>query len=264
MAVEVKDLLEAGVHFGHQTKRWNPKMKKFIFDKRNGIYIIDLNKTKDQVDGACEFLRKVTLEGGNTLLVGTKKQAQQTVREASTKCNMPCVTERWLGGTLTNMSTVRRSVQRLQKLDQLEKDGKFLTMHKKEVSSLRREQQRLHKNLDGIVHMEKLPSALFIIDVKREENAVHEANRLKIPIVAIVDTNCDPDPIDYPIACNDDAIKAIKLITAAVADAIAQAREEYERRRPRKQSEIEEQKAAEAAASVAETAAATSAPAGAA
>lgn len=243
MAVEVKDLLEAGVHFGHQTKRWNPKMKKFIFDKRNGIYIIDLAKTKTQLDSACEFLRKVTMEGGATLFVGTKKQAQGSVKEASAKCNMPCVTERWLGGTLTNMSTVRRSVKRLTSIDQLEKDGKFETMHKKEVSSLRREQFRLHKNLDGIVHMEKLPAALFVIDVKREENAVREANRLKIPIVAIVDTNCDPDPIDHPIACNDDAIKAIKLVTAAIADTIAEARAEYERRLPRKAQHTEEKPA---------------------
>jgi small subunit ribosomal protein S2 len=243
LAVEVKDLLEAGVHFGHQTKRWNPKMKKFIFDKRNGIYLIDLAKTKTQLDAACEYLRKVTMDGGAILFVGTKKQAQQSVKESAGKCNMPCVTERWLGGTLTNMTTVRRSVKRLQMIDGIEKDGKFVSMHKKEVASLRREQFRLHKNLDGIVHMEKLPAALFVIDVKREDNAVREANRLKIPVVAIVDTNCDPDPIDYPIACNDDAIKAIKLVTAAVADTIAEARAEYERRLPRKAQPQEEKPA---------------------
>ena len=237
MAVEVKDLLDAGVHFGHQTKRWNPKMKKFIFDKRNGIYLIDLNKTKVQLDEACDFLRKVTMEGGSTLFVGTKKQAQQAVKESAAKCGMPCVTERWLGGTLTNMTTVRRSVKRLLFIDGLEKEGKFAAMHKKEVSSLRREQFRLHKNLDGIVNMEKLPTAMFIIDVKREQNAVNEANRLKIPIVAIVDTNCDPDPIEYPVASNDDAIKAIRLLTAAIADTIAEARAEFERRSPRRQTE---------------------------
>ena len=259
MAVEVKDLLDAGVHFGHQTKRWNPKMKKFIFDKRNGIYIINLDKTKEQIDAACEFLHKVTMEGGNTLFVGTKKQAQEAVKACAAKSGMPCVTERWLGGTLTNMSTVRRSVKRLKDLDQLEKTGKFVTMHKKEVSSLRREQQRLHKNLDGILNMEKLPAALFIIDVKREENAVNEANRLKIPIVAIVDTNCDPDPIDYPIACNDDAIKAIKLVTTAIADMITEARNEYERRRPRKQSEEEKPAEAPAVATAAPTEAAAAA-----
>lgn len=239
MAVEVKDLLDAGVHFGHQTKRWNPKMKKFIFDKRNGIYIIDIATSKAQIDSACEFLRKVTMDGGATLFVGTKKQAQEAVKECAAKAGSPCVTERWLGGTLTNISTIRRSVKRLKELDQLEKDGKFVTMHKKEVSSLRREQQRLHKNLDGILSMEKLPAALFVIDVKREINAVREASRLKIPVVAIVDTNCDPDPIDYPIACNDDAIKAIKLVTTAIADSITEARAEYERRRPRKAQEEE-------------------------
>lgn len=242
--MEVKDLLEAGVHFGHQTKRWNPKMKKFIFDKRNGIHIIDLHKTKEQIDAACEFLRKVTLEGNATLFVGTKKQAQEAIREAATKSGMPFVPERWLGGTLTNMATVRRSVKRLMSIDQLEKEGKFETMHKKEVASLRREQLRLHKNLDGIIYMEKIPGAMYVIDVKREENAVREAKRLNVPIVAIVDTNCDPDPIDYPIACNDDAIKAIRLVTAVIADAIAEARQEYERRRPRK---AEEEKPAEGA-----------------
>ncbi len=238
-------------------------MKKFIFDKRNGIYIIDLAKTKSQLDAACEYLRKITMEGGTILFVGTKKQAQQSVKEAATKCNMPCVTERWLGGTLTNMSTVRRSVKRLQMIDGLEKDGKFASMHKKEVASLRREQFRLHKNLDGIVHMEKLPSALFVIDVKREENAVREANRLKIPVVAIVDTNCDPDPIDYPIACNDDAIKAIKLVTAAVADTIAEARGEFERRSPKK-VQPQEEKPAELIVTAPDAAAASASAAGAA
>jgi len=224
LAVEVKDLLEAGVHFGHQTKRWNPKMKKFIFDKRNGIHIIDLNKSKEQIDAACEFLRKVTLEGNATLFVGTKKQAQEAIKEAAQKSGMPFVPERWLGGTLTNMSTVRRSVKRLQYIDQLEKDGKFDAMHKKEVASLRREQLRLHKNLDGIVHMEKLPGAMFVIDLNREENAVREALRLHIPIVAIVDTNCDPTGIDYPVPGNDDAIRAVRLITARMADALNEGR----------------------------------------
>lgn len=235
-------------------------MKKFIFDKRNGIHIIDLNKTKDQVDGACAFLRKVTLEGGATLFVGTKKQAKDAVRDAATKCGMPFVPERWLGGTLTNMSTVRRSVKRLLEINKLEETGKFASMHKKEVSSLRREQQRLHKNLDGIVHMEKMPAAMFIVDVKREENAVREASRLKIPIVAVVDTNCDPDPIDYPIASNDDAIKAIRLLTTVIADAIAEARAEFERRSPKK---AEEQKPEETAAAAAPAEPAASAPAGA-
>jgi small subunit ribosomal protein S2 len=247
ISIGVKELLEAGVHFGHQTKRWNPKMKKFIFDARNGIYIIDLSKTMVQLDTACEELKKVAGNGGKVLMVGTKKQAQEAVKEAAAACGQFYVTERWLGGTLTNLKTIRRSINRLKEIEKMEADGTMSQYGKQEQSAIRREAARLHKNLDGIRGMEQLPEALFIIDIKREHNAVAEARRLKIPLVAIVDTNCDPDLVDYPIAGNDDAIRSIRLVLGTIVQAITLARSEYEAKYGRRKT-VEAAPAAEATA----------------
>jgi small subunit ribosomal protein S2 len=224
--VTVEELLEAGVHFGHQTKRWNPKMKKFIFAARNGIHILDLNKTLTQIQVACGFIHETVLNGGSILFVGTKKQAQQEVKEAAIRVGMPYVVDRWLGGTLTNLRTIRRSVGRLKEIDSILASPEADQLPKKEIASLRREQHKLHRNLDGIISMERLPAAAFVVDILREQIAVHEARRLSIPIIAIVDTNCDPDLATYPIAGNDDAIRAIKLITNVIADTIAEAQAE--------------------------------------
>ena len=251
--IGVKELLEAGVHFGHQTKRWNPKMKKFIFDARNGIYIIDLSKTLAQLEAACEFLRDTVVKGGQILFVGTKKQAQQAVRESAEACGQLYVTERWLGGTLTNLKTIKRSLGRLNEIEKMETSGSINDYVKQEQSALRREAGRLHKNLDGIRAMESYPKALFVIDIKREHNAVAEARRLKIPIVALVDTNCDPELSDYPIPGNDDAIRSVRLVLSVVTQVITQARAEYEARFARRKSA--EETAAAAAAAVAEPAA---------
>lgn len=265
ITIGIKELLEAGVHFGHQTKRWNPKMKRFIFDARNGIYIIDLSKTLAQLDTACSFLGQAVGKGGRVLFVGTKKQAQEAVKEASTACGQFYVTERWLGGTLTNLKTIRRSINRLKEIEKMETDGSLSHYGKQEQASLRREAARLHKNLDGIRAMEQLPDALFVIDIKREHNAVAEARRLNIPLVAIVDTNCDPDLVDHPIAGNDDAIRSIRLILGTVVQAITQARSEYEskygRRKPIEAASATETPATEAApARAIEALAAPSAP----
>src|SRR5436853_4176736 len=226
--IGVKELLEAGVHFGHQTKRWNPKMKKFIFDARNGIYIIDLSKTLAQLEAACAFLHETVGKGGRVLFVGTKKQAQQAVKESAEQCGQFFVTERWLGGTLTNLKTIKRSIGRLKQIEKMESDGSINNYVKQEQSMLRREAARLHKNLDGIRAMDSYPQAMVVVDIKREHNAVAEARRLKIPIVAIVDTNCDPDLVDYPVAGNDDAIRSVRLILSVVVQIITQARAEYE------------------------------------
>jgi small subunit ribosomal protein S2 len=226
--IGVKELLEAGVHFGHQTKRWNPKMKKFIFDARNGIYIIDLSKTLSGLEGACDFLSKTIAKGGRVLFVGTKKQAQEAVKEAAKSCGQLYVTERWLGGTLTNLKTIKKSLGRLTHIEKMEADGTINQYVKQEQSALRREAARLFKNLDGIRTMDTQPDALFVVDIKREHNAVAEARRLKIPIVAIVDTNCDPDLVEYPIAGNDDAIRSVRLILTVVVQTIMQAKAEYE------------------------------------
>jgi small subunit ribosomal protein S2 len=230
--VTVTELLEAGVHFGHQTKRWNPKMKKFIFAGRNGIHIIDLNKTLTQIQIACGFLQEVVLGGGTVLFVGTKKQAQQEMKDAAAKTGMPYVTDRWLGGTLTNLRTIRKSVSRLKSIDKTLDSPEGAAMPKKEQSNLRRDGAKLHRNLDGIVNMERQPSAMFVVDILREQIAIHEAQRLGIPIVALVDTNCDPDQVTYPIAGNDDAIRAIKIITNVVADTIAEAQAELGKTHP--------------------------------
>jgi small subunit ribosomal protein S2 len=230
--ITVNELLEAGVHFGHQTKRWNPKMKKFIFAARNGIHIIDLNKTLTQLQIACGFLHDVVLGGGSVLFVGTKKQAQQEIKDAAIRTGMPYVTDRWLGGTLTNLRTIRKSVSRLKETDRILESPEAAQMPKKEISNLRREAAKLHRNLDGIVNMERQPAAMFVIDIEREQIAIHEAQRLGVPIIALVDTCCDPDQVTYPIAGNDDAIRAIKVIAALIADTIAEAQGELGRKAP--------------------------------
>jgi len=220
----MKELLEAGVHFGHQTKRWNPKMQKYIFGERNGIYIIDLQKTLKKFREAHAFLRDLAAGGGTVLVVGTKRQAQETVFEEATRCGMFYANQRWLGGTLTNFATINRSITRLKRLDEMRETGEYEQLPKKEVLGLERERQKLEKSLAGIKTMDRLPSAVFIIDPKKERIAVAEAQRLGIPIVAIVDTNCDPTGIDYPIPGNDDAIRAVRLITSRLADAIIEGR----------------------------------------
>lgn len=216
----MKQLLEAGVHFGHQTRRWNPKMARYIFTERNGIYIIDLQKTVKKVDEAFNFVRNLATEGGTMLFVGTKKQAQESVKDEAIRCGMYFVNERWLGGMLTNFQTIQKRVDRLRVLERMEAEGVFEVLTKKEVSALRHEMEKLERFLGGIKNMKKLPDALFIVDPRKERIAVAEARRLKIPIVAIVDTNCDPDEIDVVIPANDDAIRAVKLLTAKMADAI--------------------------------------------
>ena len=231
-SVTVEELLEAGVHFGHQTKRWNPKMKKYIFAARNGIHVIDLNKTLTQIEVACGFLHETILNGGTVLFVGTKKQAQLEMKEGAKRTGMPYVVDRWLGGTLTNLRTIRNSVKRMQEIDRLLSSPEGEHLPKKEVASLRREQSKLHRNLDGIVGMERTPAAMFVIDILREAIAIHEAQRLDIPIIALVDTNCDPDQATYPIAGNDDAIRAVKLITNVIANTVADAQAELGRKYP--------------------------------
>ncbi len=223
-ALTMKELLEAGVHFGHQTKRWNPKMQKYIFGERNGIYIIDLQKTLKKFREAYAFVRELAAGGGSVLFIGTKKQAQDTVLDEATRCAMFYVNQRWLGGTLTNIATIRKSIARLKKLEEMKEAGEWERLPKKEALELDRERQKLEKALIGIKAMEQLPSSVFIIDPRKERIAVAEAQRLGIPIVAIVDTNCDPTGIDYPIPGNDDAIRAVRLITSRVADAILEGR----------------------------------------
>lgn len=221
--ISMKQLLEAGVHFGHQTRRWNPKMAPYIFTERNGIYIIDLQKTVKKVEEAYEFIRSIVSEGQHVLFVGTKKQAQETVKEEAERCGMFYVNERWLGGTLTNYHTIKKRIQRLKELEEMEAKGTFTVLPKKEVASLMAEREKLQRFLGGIKDMPGLPGALFIIDPRKEHIAVAEARRLGIPIVAIVDTNCDPDEIDYLIPGNDDAIRAVKLITNKIAEAVLEA-----------------------------------------
>jgi small subunit ribosomal protein S2 len=223
-SLTMKELLEAGVHFGHQTKRWNPKMQKFIFGERNGIYIIDLQKTLKKFRDAYGFMRDLAAQGGSVLFVGTKKQAQEAVLEEASRCGMFYVNHRWLGGTLTNFATIRKSIARLKKLEEMRDTGEYERLPKKEVLGLERERQKLEKALVGIKQLDRLPSAVFIIDPKKESIAVEEARRLAIPIVAIVDTNCDPSIIDYPIPGNDDAIRAVRLITSRMADAVNEGR----------------------------------------
>lgn len=218
--VSMKQLLEAGVHFGHQTRRWNPKMKEYIFTQRNGIYIIDLQKTSRKLDEACEFIKEVTRGGKSVLFVGTKKQAQESVKSEAIKSGSYFVNARWLGGMLTNFSTIRKRINRLEQLKAMESDGTFELLPKKEVIKLRLEIEKLEKFLGGVKDMKELPGALFIVDPKKERIAVAEAKKLDIPVVAIVDTNCDPDMVDYVIPGNDDAIRAVKLICSAISQSI--------------------------------------------
>ncbi|SEO80518.1 MULTISPECIES: 30S ribosomal protein S2 [Propionispora] len=223
--ISMKQLLEAGVHFGHQTRRWNPKMAPYIFTERNGIYIIDLQKTVKKVEDAYNFVREIAEQGQTILMVGTKKQAQEAVKEEASKCDMYYVNERWLGGMLTNFQTIQKRINRLKELEDMEANNVFDVLPKKEVIALRHEMERLQKFLGGIKNMKKLPGALFIIDPRKERIAVAEAKKLGIPIVAIVDTNCDPDEVDYVIPGNDDAIRAVKLLTGKIADAILEGRQ---------------------------------------
>ncbi len=223
--VSMKQLLEAGVHFGHQTRRWNPKMARYIFTERNGIYIIDLQKTVKKLEEAYMFVRDVAANGGNVLFVGTKKQAGESIKEEAERAGAYYVNARWLGGMLTNFKTIRQRIQRLEQLRKMQEDGTFDRLPKKEVGKLELEIEKLEKYLGGIKNMDKLPGALFIVDPRKERIAVAEAKKLGIPIVAIVDTNCDPDEIDYVIPGNDDAIRAVKLIASTMADAIMEGRQ---------------------------------------
>ena len=218
--VTMKNLLESGVHFGHQVKRWDPRMKKYIFAERNGIHIIDLQKTIAAIKDSYEAVRKITASGKSVLFVGTKKQAQQAIQKEAERCGMFYVNNRWLGGMLTNFSTIKKSLQRLKKIEKMEIDGTFDNLTKKEVSSLQKEKSKLEKNLGGIKEMKELPGAVFIIDTHKEQIAVAEARRMGIPIIAVVDTNCNPEGIDYPIPGNDDAIRAISLFTSIIANAV--------------------------------------------
>ncbi len=226
-AVTVKDLFEAGVHFGHRTQKWNPKMRPFIFEARQGIHLINLDETHKQLTTACQFLRDLASRGGEILIVGTKKAAQQAVLDAAEKCNAHCVSERWLGGTLTNLETIKKSLRRLNEIDAMEQDGRMAKLLKKEGVTLRRERDRMLRNLKGIRRMEKLPAAIIIVDITREVNAVAEAKRLGIPIIALVDTNADPTIPEYPIAANDDALRSIHLILDILAQAILEGKAEY-------------------------------------
>lgn len=223
--ITMKQLLEAGVHFGHQTRRWNPKMEPYIFTERNGIYIIDLQKTVKMIEIAYEFVRDLVADGKHILFVGTKKQAQETVKEEAERCGMFYVNQRWLGGTLTNYQTIKQRIKRLKELEEMEEKGVFAVLPKKEVAGLVAEREKLQKFLGGIKDMPGLPGALFVVDPRKEHIAVAEARRLEIPIVAIVDTNCDPDKIDYIIPGNDDAIRAVKLIAYKMAEAVLEAKQ---------------------------------------
>jgi small subunit ribosomal protein S2 len=223
--ISMKQLLEAGVHFGHQTRRWNPKMAEYIFTERNGIYIIDLQKTVKKVEEAYYFIREVAMSGQEVLFVGTKKQAQDSIKEEAERCDQYFVNARWLGGMLTNFKTIKTRINRLKELERMETEGIFDVLPKKEVIKLKGEMEKLEKYLGGIKNMKGIPGALFIVDPRKERNAILEARKLGIPVVAIVDTNCDPDEVDYVIPGNDDAIRAVKLIAAKIADAIIEGRQ---------------------------------------
>ena len=223
--ISMKQLLEAGVHFGHQTRRWNPKMKEYIFTERNGIYIIDLQKTVKKAEEAYNFVRSVAEAGDSILFVGTKKQAQESIEQEAKRCEMFYVNQRWLGGMLTNFKTIQTRIAKLRKIEKMEADGDFAYLPKKEVIKLKAEQEKLEKNLSGIKDMKKLPGAMFVVDPRKEHIAVMEARALGIPVVAIVDTNCDPDEVDYAVPGNDDAIRAVKLIASKMADAVLEGRQ---------------------------------------
>lgn len=223
--ISMKQLLESGVHFGHQTRRWNPKMAEYIYTERNGIYIIDLQKTVKKIEEAYMYVREVAMNGGTILFVGTKKQAQDSIREEAERCGMFYINNRWLGGTLTNFVTIRKRINRLSELKEMAEDGTFDLLPKKEVSKLRLEMDKLEKNLGGISNMTQLPTCIFVVDPRKEHIAVLEARRLNIPIIGIVDTNCDPDEVDYIIPGNDDAIRAVKLIAGKLADAVLEGKQ---------------------------------------
>jgi small subunit ribosomal protein S2 len=220
--VTMRQLLESGVHFGHQTRRWNPKMKRFIFTERNGIYIIDLQQSLSYIDNAYDFVKETVAHGGSVMFIGTKKQAQDAIAEQATRVDMPYVNQRWLGGMLTNFSTVYKRLQRLKELEMREQTGGQHVTSKKEALMLSREKDKLERTLGGIRNMQKLPSAVWIVDTKKEHIAVAEARKLKIPVIAILDTNCDPDEVDYPIPGNDDAIRSVATLTRVIADAVAE------------------------------------------
>ncbi len=243
--VSMKQLLEAGVHFGHQTRRWNPKMKNYIFTERNGIYIIDLQKTVKLLDTAYNFVREMVAEGGNIIFVGTKKQAQESIRFEAERCGAHYVNHRWLGGMLTNFETIRKRIDRMLKLEVMETDGTFDRLNKKEVLTLLNEKERLLKFLSGIRNMKVLPDAIYVADPRKEKIAVAEARKLDIPVIAIVDTNCDPDEIDYLIPGNDDAIRAVKLITSVIADAVLEGKQIGEAAEEQEESEAGGQDVAE-------------------
>ena len=244
----VRDLLESGLHFGHQTKRWNPKMKSFIFDKRSGIHIIDITQSIGMLEEALKFVQKTVQDGKKILFIGTKKQAQEVVKSAAEDCDMFYVTTRWLGGTLTNATTIRKSIRRMRQIQTMARNNNgVLSVHKKEAASLRRELDKLEKNLSGIAEMSEMPGAVFVVDVMRETNAVAEANRLGIPVIAIVDSNCDPDPIEYVIPGNDDSIRAIKLVTDAVAKVAKDAHDEFVRAAAEEHRKKEAERAADRA-----------------
>ena len=238
--VSMKQLLEAGVHFGHQTRRWNPKMSEYIFAERNGIYMIDLQKTVKKLEEAYSFIREVSLNGGEVLFVGTKKQAMDSIKEEAERCNMPFVNARWLGGMLTNFSTIKRRIKRLEQLNKMEEDGTFDLLPKKEVINLKAEREKLEKYLGGIKDMKDLPGALFVVDPRKEKIAIEEAKKLGIPVVAIVDTNCDPEDVDYVIPGNDDAIRAVKLIASTIANAIIEGRQGVDALPAKEEDEAEE------------------------
>ncbi len=243
----LKQLLEAGVHFGHQTKRWNPKMGKYIFGEKNGIYIIDLEKTEGALNNATNFLRDIASRGEAVLFVGTKKQAKGVIKEEALRCEMFYMNERWLGGTLTNFSTIKKSIKRLKELQKMKDEGIFDKLSKKESARLSRELEKLRYNLEGIVEMGNLPAAVYVVDSKKEEIAVNEANRLGIPVVGLVDTNCDPDKIDYPIPGNDDAIRSIRLVTQLVADVVLEGRKVFMEGKAAEEAKEEEAKQVEEA-----------------
>lgn len=248
----MKALLEAGVHFGHQTKRWNPKMAKYIYATRNDIHIIDLQISVDHVEAAYQFVKSVAAEGKSVLFVGTKKQAQEAIKQEAERCDMFYINQRWLGGTLTNFKTIRTRIDRLNKINQMEIIGEFELLPKKEVLKLKAERDKLEQNLGGIKNMRTLPGCLFVVDLKREENAVREARKLNIPIVAVVDTNCDPDLVDYVIPGNDDAIRAIRLFASIIADAVIEARQGESFNSGKTEEKAEEAAAEEAAPEAAE------------
>jgi len=245
MVVSMKELLEAGVHFGHQIKRWNPKMKKFIFGERNGIHIIDLQKTSKMLENAYNFIKDISSRGEPILFVGTKKQSQDVIAEESQRAYSYFVNQRWLGGVLTNFKTIRLSIEKLKKIEKMKEDGTYNLLPKKEVAKFELERMRLEKNLSGIKEMPILPGAVFIVDPKKERIAVAEARKLSIPVVAVVDTNCNPDEIDHVIPANDDAIRAIKLITSKIADAVLEGKSIYDKTLLEESQEVVEKKAIE-------------------